>query len=165
MQSMLGASVDQLDSLTTGLGATATDIGAVSSDTHAISSQVIDECRSAFSNAVSAITNSMTQLSDSVKAAEARLGESDWTGANRVFFDGAYGDFTTAMHALETTVNNAYGDFNAQMEALGGVITDFQTQLATNLTDAQTSTTSMQQAVESQKTNLMTVMNSGMSFG
>ena len=51
------------------------------------------------------------------------------------------------------------------MHALGAVMTDFQSQLAANLTDAQTSTTSMQQAVESQKSNLMSVMNTGMSFG
>jgi len=165
MQNMLGASVDQLDALTSRLGTTAADIGTSSADTHTISNQVIDECQVAFRTAVSSITSSMEQMRASVEGAQAQLEASDWTGANRAFFDGAYGEFTTAMFALETTVNGAYSDFDAQMHALGGVMTDFQTQLAANLTDAQTSTTSMQQAVESQKSNLMTVMNTGMSFG
>jgi len=163
--SVLGAQTEELVSLATRLGATSGDISAVDAETQGVANAVIDQSEAAFSSAVSGITTAMDTMRGTVDAARAQLDGTTWTGANRAVFDGAYGDFSAAMVNLETVTNDAYLQFDAQMKQLNGFIREFQQQVSVSLSDAQASTTSMQTAVDAQRDNLETVMNTGLAIG
>lgn len=162
---MLGATPEELIELASRLGVTTSEINQVSGDTHGISARVIDEMHATFATAVSSITTAMDALRLTVDASRGQLETTTWTGANRAVFDGAYGDFTGAMGQLEGAVTDAYAEFDAQMQQLGGVIEGFQGQVSSSLDQAQTSTTSMAQAVDAQRDNLELAMNSGLAVG
>lgn len=162
---MLGATPTELIELSSRLGVTTSEISHVSGDTQGIAARVVDEMQSTFATAVSSITTTMDSLRSTVDASRGQLEATTWTGANRVVFDGAYGDFTAAMGQLEVAVTDAYAEFDAQMQQLGSVIEGFQGQVMSSLDQAQTSTTSMAQAVDAQRDNLEMAMNSGLAVG
>ncbi len=162
---MLGATPAELIELSSRLGVTTTEINHVSGDTQGIAARVVDEMHGTFATAVSSITSAMDALRGTVDASRGQLETTTWTGANRAVFDGAYTDFTGAMGQLELAVTDAYAEFDAQMQQLSTVIEGFQGQVASSLDQAQTSTTSMAQAVDAQRDNLEVAMNSGISVG
>lgn len=159
---MLGATTEELVTLSGRLGTTTAEIGGVSADTQAIASRVVGEMHTSFGAAVSGITGAMDSLRGSIDAARGQLESTTWTGANRLTFDSAYGDFTVAMGSLEAAVSDAYQQFDGQMKQMGELIESFQLQVTGSLAEAQSSTTSMNQAVEAQRNNLETAMNTGL---
>lgn len=163
--SVLGAQTEELISLATRLGSTGSDISAVNAEAQGVANAVIEQSEAAFTTAVSGITSAMDTMRGAVDAARAQLDGTTWTGANRAVFDGAYGDFTAAMTSLEAVTNDAYLEFDSQMKLLSGFIRDFQQQVTVSLGDAQDSTMSMQTAVDAQRDNLETVMNTGLAVG
>lgn len=163
--SVLGAQTGELVDLAAQLGATTGDIGGVHADTRSVASTVTQEMESSFAKALSGITGAMETLRGSVESAKGRLDATTWTGANRETFTGAYINFGSAMNNLEGAVNDAYTQFDGQMKQISGLIEEFQVQVGTSMEQAQDSTTSMQEAVNAQRQNLESVMNTGLTVG
>lgn len=162
---MLGATPAQLEELAVELGATTAEIGDVHSQTNGVAERVCDEIVASFNQAVTGISTAMGELRTTVDRVQGRLADADWTGTNRATFDGAYGQFNTAMLTLETSVRDAYDQFDGQLKQIAGFIGEFQAEVGTCMTEAQQSTQSMQDAVTAQATNLVDVMNSGLTVG
>lgn len=163
--SILGAQTGELIDLAAQLGTTTGDIGAVHADTRSVAGAVTQEMEVSFTKALTGITTAMDTLRGAVESAKTRLDGTTWTGSNRETFAGAYQNFGGAMTNLEVAVNDAYMQFDGQMKQVGGLIEEFQVQVGTSLEQAQDSTTSMRQAVDAQRENLESVMNTGLTIG
>jgi len=163
--SVLGAQTGELVELAAQLGTTTGDIGAVHADTRTVADTVTQEMEGSFTKAITGITTAMDALRGSVESAKGRLDGTTWTGSNRETFTGAYENFGGAMNNLEGAVNDAYSQFDGQMKQVAGLIAEFQVQVGTSMEQAQDSTTSMQEAVNAQRENLESVMNTGLTVG
>lgn len=163
--SVLGAQTGELVELASQLGSTTGDIEAVNADTRTVSTTVTSEMQDSFGRALTGITNAMKMLTDSVTAANGRLDGTTWTGSNRETFNGAYVNFGSAMGSLDSAVNQAYAEFDGQMKQISGFIDEFQVEVDAAMQQAKESTTSMQTAVNAQRENLESVMNTGLTVG
>lgn len=161
---MLGAETGGLSALASRLGTTTSEIGTCQTECQKIQVTVCSAMEDAFSAAITSLTATRSSLDETVRDAARQLGDTRWTGANRGSFDGAYQDFVVAMTGLNQAIDSAYGQFQSNMQQMNALMQTFQTDVATSMGQAQESTTSMQQAVTAQQTNLESVMNTGLSY-
>jgi ABC-type transporter Mla subunit MlaD len=163
--SMLGAQLEDLVGLSQQLNTTTAEVGTVQANSLSTTSQVVSSVTSSAQDGLRMITQHMEALRSTVEAARGRLASTMWTGQNQVVFEGAYGEFTTAMTAAETSMNDVYASFQTQITNMTSELNDFVTRFSNSMTQAQASTQSMSTAVAAQRDNLDQVMNTGMSVG
>jgi hypothetical protein len=160
---MLGAQLDDLDALAGQLDRTAAAITDCQSRSTTDTNQVVDSVRTATTTALQRITAQMDTLRESVRAAGHSAGAAQWTGANAERFRSAYQQFDTSMQQAEATTKETFADFHRAIDRMAAALADYAGQLAGALTNAQSSTHAMSSAVQAQRTNLDSVMNTGLS--
>ena len=89
----------------------------------------------------------------------------NWTGNNANVFRGAASDFDAAMAAAESATAETFALFETNIGQMSQALADYQQSFSTALTNAQASTTSMQNAVQQQRAQLDATMNTGLSVG
>jgi biotin operon repressor len=161
----LGATLEDLESLSTQLTTTTGDIGDVRDQTRTAITEVIDRLRQAGLEAVNTARQQMQALRTTVETAQSRADGADWTGHNAEVFRSAYQEFNSAIGQAETATTGYFDEFNSLLDRLGVDTEDYVGQLGTSLTNAQSSTESMSHAVDAQRQNLDQVMNTGFSVG
>ncbi len=163
--SMIGATLEDLDGLSTQLGTTTADINTVSSGSVSSTTQVVDQVRSAAQTALQQITSHMDQLRRTVVASRQRADGANWTGANRGVFVDAYGRFDTAMGQAETATKETFTDFDQLITKMSDELRDYVEKFRSAMSEAGESTTSMRDAVAKQRQHLDEVMNTGLTVG
>ncbi len=162
---VLGAQLDDLTDLAGRLTTTESEIGGVQTDSTAATSTVVGDVTTAAANALVRITALMDNLRASVDAAATRAADANWTGHNREEFIRGYGDFNAAVAQAEAATRDTFANFDNAISSMTAELEQYQASLSAALADAQGSTASMAQAVEAQRENLDSVMNTGLSFG
>jgi hypothetical protein len=162
---MLGAQLDDLQALAGQLDRTGGAIADCQSRSTSDTNQVVESVRTAAATALQRITTQMDVLRESVRAASTSSTSAQWTGGNAERFRAAYEQFDTSMQQAEVTTKETFADFNRAIDQMAASLSDYAQQLATSLTNAQSSTQSMSGAVHAQHANLDMVMNSGLSVG
>lgn len=165
MPSMLGAQLEDLTSLAGQLNRTGGAITECQTSSTGTTNDVVTTVRQAADAALSAITAQMESLRSAVAAANAASGSAEWTGANAERFRTAYGDFDASMVKAETSTKDTFQQFQKAISDMAQSLDGYSQELAKALTSARSSTDSMARAVEAQRTNLDTVMNTGLSVG
>lgn len=161
----LGATLEDLEALSTQLATTTGDIGEVREHTRAAITSVVDQLRASGQQAVQTARTQMESLRATVEAARSRADGADWTGHNAEVFRSSYHDFSTAIGRAQQATTEYFDEFNALLDRLGGDTEAYVGELASSLTNAQASTESMGNAVDGQRQNLDQVMNTGFSVG
>lgn len=156
---MLGAELTHLEALAAQLGQSGDQLDGVSAQAQRIQAQVCADLEATFGAAMSQITGTTAELTSAVDAARAQLAATVWTGANRVAFEDAAGDFDTAMSTLAGAVDESYLHFQGELARIAGFMETFQAEVTSSLGEARASTEAMRQAVEVQHTNLDAAMN------
>lgn len=160
---MLGAQLEDLGGLADRLRATSADINTVQGEATRVSDTVVTSVRDAAHAALTQISGAMDRLRVAVAASTQQSEATNWTGANREVFVGANADFDAAMAQAEGATNDTFQRFEAAIESMAAGLEEYAAVLDRSLTDAQTSTTSMAAAVDAQRVNLETVMNTGLT--
>jgi len=165
MPSMLGAQLEDLTSLAAQLNRTGGSITECQSSATGTTNEVVGAVRQAAEAALAAITNHMESLRAAVAAANAASGSAEWTGANAERFRSAYADFDASMVRAETSTKETFSQFQKAIGDMAQSLDGYAQELSRSLTSARASTDSMARAVEAQRTNLDTVMNTGLTVG
>ena len=163
--SILGASLEDLDQLSSQLRTTATSIDTVGTDTNRSAQAAVAQLRDAGTGAVTATDSHMTALRSAVERAQAQADSASWIGQNAEVFRGAYHDFNGAMARAEDATKTYFADLQRVLEQLGVDTEQYIGELSAALGHAQESTASMAQAVDGQRDNLDQVMNTGLRIG
>lgn len=161
----LGATLEDLEALSTQLATTTGDIGEVRDGTRAAITAVVERLRAAGQEAVQTARSQMEALRASVDTAQSRADGADWTGHNAEVFRSAYHDFSGAIARGQQATTDYFDEFNSLLDRLGADTETYVGELATSLSNAQTSTESMGRAVDGQRQNLDQVMNTGFTVG
>jgi Zn-dependent alcohol dehydrogenase len=161
----LGATLEDLEALSTQLVTTTGDIGDVRDETRTAITEVVERLRQAGQAAVQTARQQMAALRTTVDSAQTRADGADWTGHNAEVFRSAYHDFSGAIGQAEQSTTDYFDEFNALLDRLGADTETYVGELGSSLTNAQTSTESMGHAVGAQRENLDQVMNTGFSVG
>lgn len=162
---MLGAELGELDSLATRMSAVTGNIGSAQTNTNSATTNVVSSVTSSAATARSAIDAALGELRSAVSGAVVQANGTNWTGANSTVFKGAAADFDSAMAAAEAATAETFALFETNISQMSQALADYQQSFSTALTNAQTSTTSMQNAVQQQRAQLDSTMNTGMSVG
>lgn len=163
--SVLGAQLDDLTGLAGQLTTTEGEIGGVATDSTSTTTNVVGDVTNAANAALTRITSLMDELRRTVDTAARNADAAAWTGANRDRFISGYADFNAAVAQAEAVTRDTFANFDAAIASMAGELEQYQASLTGALSDAQASTNSMARAVEAQRDNLDSVMNSGLSFG
>ncbi len=161
---MIGASLDQLESLSGALTTTAGDIGTVDGQAQTAANNAVAEMNTIAEATRSAIESAMGEMIAAVTRSRGELAGADWTGPNRTTFDGHYGTFEGAMTLAQTNTNETFASLKTTIANMGGQIEAYAIEMHNALESASTSTTSMSTAVTTQRNNLESAMG-GMSVG
>ena len=161
---MIGASLEQLDSLNVALGGTASDIAQVGADSNRVAATAVDEMEAAAERARSLIETAMEAMIAAVNNSKRELAGQDWTGPNRATFDGHYDTFTTAMQAAQNNTNQTFLNLKSAIASINGEITTYAGEILASMGTASESATAMSNAVRAQRENLEAAMG-GMTVG
>lgn len=161
---MIGASLDQLESLSGALNTTAADITSVDGQAQTAASNAVGEMNNIAEATRSAIENAMSEMIAAVSRSRGELASADWTGPNRTTFDSHYEGFEGAMNLAQTNTNATFASLKATIAQMGEEIEAYAIEMHNALESASTSTTSMSTAVTTQRNNLEAAMG-GMSVG
>ncbi len=161
---MIGASLDQLDSLSGSLGQTSADILDVNGNAQRAAGDAVAQMNDIAEATRSAIEQAMADMVAAVARSRGELAAADWTGPNRVTFDGHYGDFEAAMNTAQTNTNETFTGLRATIGRMGEEIAAYAQEIHAALDSASQSSTSMSTAVTTQRANLEAAMG-GMSVG
>ena len=107
----------------------------------------------------------LAQLRTAVSGGVNQANSANWTGNNANVFRGAASDFDAAMAAAESATAETFALFETNIGQMSQALADYQQSFSTALTNAQASTTSMQNAVQQQRAQLDATMNTGLSVG
>jgi len=160
---MLGAQLDDLVALSQQLTTMSGDVAASRDDAVATTSHVIADVTQATATALQQITAHMERLDTSVTTAVARAEATQWTGANADRFREGAHDFQASMSTGRATTTEAFSSFQHSVATMTETLEEFVTGFSAALTDAASSATDMSAAVEAQRANLDSVMNSGLA--
>ncbi len=162
---MLGAQLDDLQSLSAQLTLMGTDVAACRDDSVITASQVITDVTQATALALQQINAHMARLEGSVHAAVGHAEATQWTGANADRFRQGASDFQASMGSGQATTREAFASFQQSAAMMTETLQDFVTGFSAALTEASASAGDMSAAVEAQRANLDSVMNLGLSIG
>lgn len=162
---ILGAQLDDLSRLSQRLTTTAGDVAGSRDGAIRTTAQVVTGVQEAAQAALEQIMTHMDQLGQSVAASVAEAGSTNWTGANADRFRDGAATFQRAMQGAQTTTTDTFGQFRTTIASLSETLDAFAASLGVQLHDAEQSVQQMSQAVEHQRSNLDSVMNTGLSFG
>lgn len=165
MQGMLGADPASLTALASTMGETAVQLGDVRMDADRVASRVVEEMQQAFDRAVQEITAGMEAMAGQVGRAEGEAAAAAWTGRNHELFMTSSAEFAGAARRVESDTAQAYAEFTTALRGLADTLLTFQQSVGAHLAVAETSSMSMQQAVQAQLQALETTMNSGFLAG
>ncbi|NNF54060.1 MAG: hypothetical protein HKN03_06395 [Acidimicrobiales bacterium] len=161
---MIGASLEQLDSLKVALGGTAGDIAQVGIDSARVAAIAVDEMETAAEQARSLIETAMETMIGAVHNSKRELAAQDWTGPNRATFDGHYETFSTAMQTAQNNTNQTFLNLKSAISSINIEITTYAGEILTSMETASESANAMSDAVRAQRENLEAAMG-GMSVG
>ncbi|MFW2382177.1 MAG: hypothetical protein ACN4GZ_10490 [Acidimicrobiales bacterium] len=161
---MIGASLDQLDSLASTLGQTSGDIIDVNADAQRASSDAVAQMNDIAEATRAAIEAAMADMVAAVGRSRSELGGADWTGPNRLIFDNHYTNFDTAMTTAQANTNETFMGLKTTITQMGEQIEAYAAEIRVALDAASQSATSMSTAVTTQRANLESAM-SGMAVG
>ncbi len=161
---ILGAQLDDLSRLSQRLTTTATDVGGSRDGAIRTTAQVVAGVQEAAQAALEQIMTHMDHLGQSVSASVAEAGSTNWTGANADRFRDGASSFQSSMQAAQNTTTDTFGQFRATIGSLSETLDGFAANLGAQLNDAEQAVQQMSQAVEHQRSNLDSVMNTGLSF-
>jgi hypothetical protein len=161
---MLGAQLDDLSDLSVTLTTTGGDVLTAQASATSTTTNVVSEVRSSAQSALAAIRSHLDALLTSVQTSGARAEATAWTGANRDRFTAAYGDFQQAMQAARQSTEAVFAEFQAAVDTMTASLEDYDRQFSSAMGQAEGSVRSMSAAVDAQRTNLDSVMNTGMAF-
>jgi hypothetical protein len=161
---MLGAQLDDLQSLSAQLHVMSGDVTTTRDGSVATTSQVIGEVAQATATALQQITTQMEQLQTSVQGSVARAEATQWTGANADRFRQGASDFQSSLAAGQAATRDAFTSFQSSAAMMSDTLQEFVTGFSAALTDASASASDMATAVEAQRANLDSVMNLGLSI-
>jgi ABC-type transporter Mla subunit MlaD len=163
--SILGASLEDLEQLSSQLHTTGSSIERVAGDTSAAVNGVVAQLRDAGSRAVASAGEHMEALRAAVDQAQARADGASWIGRNAEVFRDAHRDFGAAMARADEATRAYFDELRRVLEQLGADTEQYLGELTASLRNAHASTESMARAVDAQRDNLDQVMNTGMSAG
>jgi uncharacterized protein YukE len=165
MPTILGAELDDLVALSSELARTTSALGQTQSGSAASTNDVVQSVKSAAAAAEGQITTQMDSLRGAVGRANASASTAVWTGRNAERFRAAYQDFDASMQKAETATRETFNDFRRAIDEMARTLADYTQTFSTALSNAQSSTQSMQAAVDAQRQNLDQVMNTGLTVG
>ncbi len=161
---MLGAQLDDLFRLSQRLTSTAGDVGESRNGAIRTTAQVVSGVQDAAQAALDQIMAHMDQLGQGVAASVTEAGTVTWTGTNADRFRDASQQFQASMLVAQRTTTDTFAQFRQTIGLLSETLDAYATQLGAALTDAESSTHQMSQAVHQQAVNLDQVMNTGVSL-
>lgn len=162
---MLGAQLDDLQTLSSQLTVMGSDVAACRDDSVSTTSQMIADVTHATALALQQINAHMARLDGSVQAAVGHAEAAQWTGANADRFRQGAADFHAAMGTGQAATREAFASFQQSAAAMTETLQEFVAGFSTALTEASSSASDMSAAVEAQRANLDSVMNLGLSVG
>ncbi|MEZ5375444.1 MAG: hypothetical protein R2733_02970 [Acidimicrobiales bacterium] len=161
---ILGAQLDDLSRLSQRLTTTAGDVGGSRDGAIRTTTQVVTGVQEAAQAALEQIMTHMDQLGQSVAASVAEAGATNWTGSNADRFRDGATTFQRSMQAAQNTTTDVFSQFRATIASLSDTLDSYAAALGTQLSDAEQSVQQMSQAVDHQRSNLDSVMNTGLAF-
>lgn len=161
---LLGAQLDDLDNLSTRLTGTAADVETARTGAISLTNDVVADVTAAADRAHTRIGVEMSNLERSVADAAATADATQWTGSNAEEFRGAAQEFRSAIARSEAATNEAFESFRASVESMSTALDEYVTSLSGSLADAGAAAEAMARAVTDQRTNLDSVMNTGLSY-
>ncbi len=161
---MIGASIDQLESLARALGQTSTDIIDVNGDAQQVAGNAVAQMNDIAEATRASIEAAMSELVAAIGRSRSELAGVDWTGPNRTTFETHYHDFDAAMTSAQTNTNETFSGLKVTIAQMGEQIEAYAGEIRAALDAAAQSATSMSNAVTTQQANLEAAM-SGMTVG
>lgn len=161
--SMIGATLEDLDGLSTRLQTTSGDVGEVKEQAVGLTARVISEVTASAQQVLAEIGSQMDVMSQSVSAAQSQAESTNWTGANAENFRSGAVEFQTAVNNAGLATNDAFESFKATAHTMSEALDAYVNQLSVALAGAQVSATQMSTSVTNQRNNLESVMNTGIS--
>ncbi len=161
---ILGAQLEDLSRLSQRLTTTSADVGGARDGAVRTTAQVVSGVQEAAQAALEQIMTHMDQLGQSVAASVSEAGSTNWTGANADRFRDGATTFQSSMQAAQNSTTDTFSQFRATIASLSETLDAYASSLGAQLSDAEQSVQQMSQAVEHQRSNLDSVMNTGMTF-
>jgi len=162
---MLGAELGQMRQLSAQMNRTTNRIATAQTSTNKTTNQVVTGVQNDAQTAMSRIDSALADLTSSVSEAVSTAQGTSWVGANNQRFMSAANDFQQHMNNADQATRDAFQKFQKSINQMAQAIEEYQASFSTALTNAQTSTESMRQAVDSQTNELDRVMNTGLTAG
>jgi len=160
---MIGADLGQMDDLAQRMRTTTTAIGKAQSTTDGATRNVVGSVTTDARAALQQIQGELGELRSSVAGSVATANATNWVGANAQTFRASATEFDTAMQRAEAATTDAFTKFQASIQQMADALESYQASFSAALTNAQSSTTSMETAVIAQRNHLDDAMNRGMS--
>lgn len=161
--SMLGASLGDLSELSGRLTQTSGDVETSREEANALTSEVVSSLNTAAASAFQRISSTMDTMDQSVRQSVDRAQQANWTGANADRFRIGAQSFHTAINQADTTTRESFETFKTSVQTMTENLDAYVQSLAVSLSAASNSAQEMSQAVEAQRSNLDSVMNTGIS--
>ncbi len=161
---LLGASLDDLASLSRRLDLTAGDVGAAATATRTLTQRALETIRAATLDARGRLGAELAGLLDAVTAAGATAEQTAWTGANASTFRTGYAEFTAAIRQAEAALAATFDGFEAGIAQMAAALEEHATAFAVAMGDADGAARTMARAVDTQRAALDSVMNQGMAW-
>lgn len=160
---MLGAELGQMRQLSRQMNRTTARISRAQSNTNRTTERVVTNVQNEASRAMKLVDAALEDLRGSVNEAVTTAQGTAWEGQNNRRFMAAANDFRSHMNKADSATHDAFQKFEQSIRQMSEALDTYQRSFSTALSNAQSSTESMRQAVDSQTTELDKVMNTGLT--
>jgi len=157
---MLGADLDGLTALSQRLDAMSVAVDERQNEAAAIATDVVAELDAAIVRATTRINDGVAALEGEIASSQSQTDSTNWTGGNRLTFEGNQVDFSASLTTTLNEVKNAYTSFDVGLKLLSGQIEDLRGAFTANLLSAAETTDAMSRSVMDQRDVLDRAMNS-----
>lgn len=156
---MLGASLEDLQHLSTQLSLVGTDLMESGQATVSANDNLRAEMETSFAAALQAVNARLEQLLGTVGACRATADGTNWTGTNRAAFDAAHEQFQGNINTAQGNIAETWNNFQALLNTLSTQLGESCEAIQLSLNSGAECAESMSSSVEQQRSSLDMVMN------
>lgn len=162
MSDFTGADLGQLDELATAFDTAGAEISAKAEVLRAKIQSAIATFESSLTTMQSDTRTLTGQMNEEMGAVRSQADSVQWTGNNRAGFDADINSFATVVTTGTSQINDDLAGIKAQVDSgFTPVMTDFSEALRMGADEVNSSTATMRQAVDTQRSNLDQAANVG----